>query len=62
MFRAIFRYGCQALLVLGPVFTLNWSVLNLLGWGSNKPSDLISLHLWLLHLAGSKQEIELKLT
>jgi hypothetical protein len=61
MFRAIFRYGCQALLVLGPVFTLNWSVLNLLGWGRSGPADVVSLHLWFLHLTGPKQAIELKL-
>jgi hypothetical protein len=61
MFRALLRYGCQALLVLGPVFTLNWSLLNLLGLSNKRPTDIVSLHLWLWQLTGPKQTVELKL-
>lgn len=61
MWRFIAKHGAQALLVLGPVLTLNWSLLNWLGHQKAGPSDPVIVGLGLVRLSGPKQEIELQL-
>ena len=55
--RLLFRYGLQAALVLSPLFTMGFSLLNLLGHREATPTD----ELQFLFFSGPKQEVELQL-
>lgn len=55
--RLFFRYGLQAVLVLAPLLTMGFSLLNLIGHSAAGPTDPVQV----LFLAGPKQEVELQL-
>lgn len=53
--RLIFRYGLQAVLVLSPLLTMGFSLLNLIGHSAAGPTDPVQV----LFLNGQKQVVEL---
>jgi hypothetical protein len=55
--RLLLRYGLQAVLVLAPLLTMGFSLLNLIGHSAAGPSQVVSV----LFLSGPKQEVELQL-
>lgn len=55
--RLFLRYGVQAVLVLAPLLTRGFSLLNLIGHSAAGPTDVVSV----LLLTGPKQEVELNL-
>lgn len=55
--RLIVRYGLQFILVLAPLITMNFSLLNLFGYGAAGPTDVVRV----LFFNGPKQEVELNL-
>lgn len=60
--RAFLRYGAQILLVLSPLFTAQWSILNWLGHPTAGPTDVVEVSILGVHiLGGAKQEVELTL-
>lgn len=58
--RIILKHSAQLLLVLTPVITLNWSILNWLGF-QGSPTDHIEADFSLFTLSGPKQVVELKI-
>jgi hypothetical protein len=61
MGRFLTRFGAQALLILSPILTLSWSLLNWLGHSRAGPKDIVTVGLGFLHLTGPKQEVEVQL-
>lgn len=55
--RLIFRYGLQFVLVMSPLLTMGFSLLNLIGHSAAGPTDVVRV----LFLTGPKQEVELRL-
>jgi hypothetical protein len=55
--RLFVRYGLQAALVLAPLLTMGFSLLNLIGHSAAGPTDPVQV----LFLSGPKQEVELQL-
>ena len=60
MTKLLIRQLSQLLLLVGPVVTLNWSILNWLGYEGG-PSDPVNVNLFLIELTGPKQEVEFKI-
>lgn len=61
MFRALLRYGTQALIILTPLLTRNWSLVNLWGYGGKGPTDTVEIQWGFLALSGEKDEVEITL-
>jgi hypothetical protein len=60
MTRSIGKLLSQGLLLLGPLLTVNWSFLNLLGFPGG-PNDPTTINLLFYSLSGEKQQVEMKL-
>lgn len=56
MIRIIIKLFTQALLLIGPIITLNWSFLSFLGYG-----DPVDINLRVFHIIGAKPAVELNL-
>lgn len=57
LFKLVVRYGVQAALVLAPLLTMDWSLLNFFGHREAAPMDRVEI----LFFSGPKQEVELSL-
>ena len=60
MTKLLFRQLSALLLLVAPIVTMNWSILNLLGYAAG-PTDPVNVKLFLIELNGPKQEVELKI-
>jgi hypothetical protein len=60
MTRSIGKLLSQGLLLLGPLLTVNWSILNFLGFPGG-PNDPTTINLLFYSLSGEKQQVEMKL-
>lgn len=56
MGRIVTKLVTQGLLLLGPIITLNWSILSLLGYGQD-----VNLNFLFFGIAGPKEQVEFKL-
>ena len=60
MTKLLFRQLSALLFLVAPIVTLNWSILNLLGYAAG-PTDPVNVNLFLIELTGPKQEVEFKI-